>query len=509
MVRASVGHLVLFVAAVSVSALLVGNIVTEAGLYAQSVENEGDREAAAIDADIEIINDPDAGAVYNETSENVTLYVKNVGGGTLDPEAIDVVLNGKFATVAERRVIDGDAWRRNHVLAVTLEHPLVGGTNRALVQIDGSRDLLSFQYAGSLDWSTNGDWSAGTHNRTVSDGIGDREADTVRLGYDAGTNGLVAYWPFDEDVDDDTAVDVTGNNNGRHVNDPTIGQVGVDNTTAYDFNHTQNQHVNVSHSSALEMGTDDRVSVSTWIKLDQGWQDTIDNAMAILQKSDESYNLQLYPSSTSPTVAFTIYNGSDWYTAEVPLPDDHEGRWVHVSGRFEADQVLSVSADGQTATATPPSNMRETNEHPLGIGSNIDESAGNRSFAGDIDEVRLFDRALTDGEQSDEYLTAFNGSHTTDWQTTNNNLSADSLQLENVSVTLNGGNVTAYVESDTTGDGTADEVSDPIALNERTAVYPVEGITTDNDRFRLYLEFEADHVTRTPIVSRIELTQAE
>ncbi|WP_226004564.1 LamG-like jellyroll fold domain-containing protein [Natrinema salinisoli] len=506
MVRASVAQLILFIAAISVSTLFVGVIVTETGLYVQAVEDEGDRETAAIDAEIEIINDPEAKAVYNETDETVTVYVKNVGGGTLNPDDLEVVVNGELATVTETDVIGGEPWRRNRVLAVTLDHAIEGGTNRALVRIDGSRDLLSFQYAGSLDWSTDGDWSAGTHERTVSDGIGDRDADTVRLGYDAGDSGLVAYWPFDEDSGD-TAFDATGTNDGRHVNHPTPGQTGLVGTTAYDFDHTQNQHVNVSHSDAIEMSTDDRVTVSTWIKLDEGWGDTVDDAMAIVQKSDASYNLQLIPSSTSPEVQFVIHDGTEYHFATVTLPDDHEGRWVHVSGRFEADTEFSVSADGQTATADPPSNMRATDDHPLGIGDNIDDSASNRSFAGDIDEVRLFDRALTDDELSDEYLTATNGSHTTDWRTTTGDMRADSLQLENVSATLDGETVTVYVESDTTGDGTADEVSDPITLTESGEVYAVEGITADNDRFRLRLEFETGSVTRTPVVSRIELTQ--
>lgn len=147
MVRVSLTHVLLFIAVISVSTMFVGVIVTETGLYAQSTADESDREVAAIDAEIDIVNDAEAGSTYN--GSEVTLYVKNVGGGSLDPADVDLVLDGEYVEPNGTTVFGypDTAWREGAVLELTVPASLESGDHRVLVEIDGARDRLEFRVA--------------------------------------------------------------------------------------------------------------------------------------------------------------------------------------------------------------------------------------------------------------------------------------------------------------------------------------------------------------------------
>ncbi|MFP9190100.1 flagellin [Natronosalvus vescus] len=47
MARISITHLILFLAVVSAATIAAGVLVTEAGLYAQAIDDENEREQAA------------------------------------------------------------------------------------------------------------------------------------------------------------------------------------------------------------------------------------------------------------------------------------------------------------------------------------------------------------------------------------------------------------------------------------------------------------------------------
>lgn len=150
MVRASVAQVLLFIAAVSGATLLAGGVVTESGVYAQSVADESEREVATLDAEIAIINDADAGATYDDSDERLTLYVKNVGGSSLEPNESEVLVDGEYVRPSERTVLGTDTaaapWRVDTVLELTIDlaEPLEAGEHRVAVEVHSARELLTF-----------------------------------------------------------------------------------------------------------------------------------------------------------------------------------------------------------------------------------------------------------------------------------------------------------------------------------------------------------------------------
>jgi flagellar protein FlaG len=148
-VRESIVQLLLFVAVVSATALLVGTIIAGATDLAGSVADDGDRVATELDADVAIVNDGGTDAYDPDAAGGdggVVLYVKNVGGSTLEPAALEVVLNGTYVTGAETAVVDADRWRAGSVLAVTIPTAVDPGTHRVLVRVHGNEDRLTFEH---------------------------------------------------------------------------------------------------------------------------------------------------------------------------------------------------------------------------------------------------------------------------------------------------------------------------------------------------------------------------
>ena len=140
--REAIVQLLLFVAAVSVATLLVGVVVTETVRYSQSVGDAGDRSSAEIDAEIVLVADPEAGAIANDDS--ITLYVKNIGGATLDPADLDVLVDGTYHEPAGTTVLEGETWRPGALLEVTIETSLEAGEHRVVVRIQGGEDRIEF-----------------------------------------------------------------------------------------------------------------------------------------------------------------------------------------------------------------------------------------------------------------------------------------------------------------------------------------------------------------------------
>ncbi|MCU4743912.1 LamG-like jellyroll fold domain-containing protein [Natronoglomus mannanivorans] len=496
-------QLILFIAVVSVTTLFVGALVVEVGLYSQAIGDEGERAGAAIDAEITIVNDPDAGGTYDEDTETVTLYVKNVGGSTLEPADLDVLLDGEYVTSTAKTVRDGDHWRPGRVLEITIDRSLERGWHRVLVSVGGVQETLSFEYAfDHLVWDTSADWSEGVHERTVSDDVGDRDRDTVRLGYGSDDDGLNAYWTLDES-DGDTAFDAASSNDGSHLDGTTLGRTGLIGTTAYGFDG-QGARIEVPDDETLRF--EDEMTLSLWLNTNElGSSPSDNNQVNILGKStwSERTGYVLYDNGdNSDEIVYRVMGNDDFYDVTIDRSLVNDGTWHHlvaVSDNGETRLYLDGEQQAtQTGTALDPS------DNPLGIGA---EWWGEHPYEGDLDEIQLYDRALSGNEIESLYRTTVDGTHTTAWRTVASELNAEALQLENVSAMDNDGTITVYVESDLDDDGSPNETSDPIVLSDATE-YAVDGITTDNDRFRLRIEFEASDVTSTPVVSQIELTES-
>lgn len=148
MASVSVSELVLFIAALLVATGVATTLTASVSDISQVVSERGNGVADQIATEVEVINDPGSPAsIYNATSGNITLLVKNTGSGTLpaDPKAIEVLVDGNYTQVSNVTVAGGGNWREGDVAILTVEETLSSGEHRIVVFINEDREILRFR----------------------------------------------------------------------------------------------------------------------------------------------------------------------------------------------------------------------------------------------------------------------------------------------------------------------------------------------------------------------------
>ena len=118
----------------------------------------------------------------------------------------------------------------------------------------------------------------------------------------------------------------------------------------------------------------------------------------IVAKGNEQLTLQY----TKGNLEFCYKSGNSWVSATVAAPADWLNNWHRVTGVFSAeDGALKIYMDGVElkSVSTGGKNVRNTNTYAVTVGENLERPG--REFTGLIDEVRIYDRALTAQEVAD------------------------------------------------------------------------------------------------------------
>ena len=164
MASVPVSHLILFIASLVIAAGVVGTITTGVDRVSSAVDDAGLDATEQLRTDVTVISDPNAG-VYDESTNNVTLLIKNTGTYRLAPDGsgLDVVFDGRFvrpdATSGEVVSADGStAWSRGDVLRLTIDLDEIedGSTlseeesdHRVFISINGDEELFQFRTGGN------------------------------------------------------------------------------------------------------------------------------------------------------------------------------------------------------------------------------------------------------------------------------------------------------------------------------------------------------------------------
>lgn len=197
------------------------------------------------------------------------------------------------------------------------------------------------------------------------------------------TSGLVANWRFDDGAGTNAADSTANNNIGTLVNGPvwiTPGRIG---NSALAFTATNLQAVTVSNASSLDMTAG--ITITAWINATD-WGGN----RRILQKgnSDNQYRFL----AENGVFKFHL-NGVNTLTAALPATNV----WVHVAATWNGS-TMTIYTNGQLQASMAAAGAITTTADPLAIGEKYGSTTAGDFFNGEIDEVRVYNRALSMAE---------------------------------------------------------------------------------------------------------------
>ncbi len=151
MASVSVSHLIIFIAALTVSVGVATTLTVNVQSMTVSMDERGESVAKDIETDVTIISDPGSPAsIYDTNNESVTLLVKNTGDRAIEvgTDPPDVLLDGRYQPAPTVTVV-GDAesstWDEGDVLRIVVSERLTDGEHRATVRINSAEDTIRFR----------------------------------------------------------------------------------------------------------------------------------------------------------------------------------------------------------------------------------------------------------------------------------------------------------------------------------------------------------------------------
>ena len=142
-----------------------------------------------------------------------------------------------------------------------------------------------------------------------------------------------------------------------------------------------------------------KFSIAAWFKTTTNFADDgliVDKGGLGTDTSGNNMNYGLWMTSSEKLRGgFETSSGSDRYATS---PNTYNnGQWHHAVVTYDGTSIVRLYIDGVQVASTSTSSLPEVNKHPLRIGSDsriVDDDL----FIGNIDEVGIWDRALTTTE---------------------------------------------------------------------------------------------------------------
>ena len=209
--------------------------------------------------------------------------------------------------------------------------------------------------------------------------------------YDVSPTGLLGQWRMDE-TNGTLIADASGNNNVGLFESDVSRQSNGKRNGAVELNGGV---INIASPANLSTVTD-QLTVSLWLnrtRAADGWQ------AAISRQYGDDLDDQFYLSIVDDSYVFGINTPNDG--------NQHTwggvnglNQWVHLAGVYDGSQI-TLYVNGVAMNSRPMSGQLNTGAKPLLIGGNAntgDPNVADELFAGQVDDIRIYRRALSTAE---------------------------------------------------------------------------------------------------------------
>jgi hypothetical protein len=219
---------------------------------------------------------------------------------------------------------------------------------------------------------------------------------------DPNNEGLMLHWSFDE-TSGTTALDVSGGaHNGTYTGvtgTPTastnVPQIGSENPRSRAFTRANRHAVQLANMPA-ELTPPNDFTVAAWYRAT-----TVDTSGAELVSGGNNYLIRLRPTQVEFAKRY-LTPANTTGTAQVfgTVPGMLSGAWHHVAGVASQDQGMKLYVDGKLVASDPTfvqDTIYDNSGRDFWVGRHGNGSA-NWDFQGNIDDVRFYNKALSDEE---------------------------------------------------------------------------------------------------------------
>jgi hypothetical protein len=202
------------------------------------------------------------------------------------------------------------------------------------------------------------------------------------------TLGLVAHWPFDEGIGT-IARDQSPSRSDATVSAGTEWIIGAIGKAV--FLNGDSDIINVPSGPAV--GLTGAMTISVWYLANSLPGSRVALISRNVKSDSRGYTLGFdFTGTFEFHISVNCQSENDVQTAS-PAP---LGRWVHVVGVFDPGATLAIYVDGVLRSSAVLSTTTQCdNKQPLGIGRRPAPASIPEAFRGGIDEVRIYNRALT------------------------------------------------------------------------------------------------------------------
>lgn len=243
---------------------------------------------------------------------------------------------------------------------------------------------------GSYSQTNTSDFSEGSISlsgtKIVSSGSGDDGEISLDIAEPEPAIGLKSWWKMSGEFSSSLAeIDAApnGTNNLQIFGTPSFTTGRFNKKVTLDSN---NKYMVASSSASLEMSG--QMSMAAWVKSDT----TPDNSTIIQKLTSAGLGYRLGVDSTGKAIG-QVGNGSIMLTARNNNKNILDGLWHHVISTYDGSKLL-IFVDGiQGDLVGDGVNSLSSNTEPLYIGK--DPTYTNHNFTGAIDDVQIYNTALT------------------------------------------------------------------------------------------------------------------
>ena len=257
------------------------------------------------------------------------------------------------------------------------------------------------------------------------------------------TDGLAGYWKMDEASGTNVADSVGGNTGTATSSDPSVTTGNYSN--ARSFSGSSSANIAIPDNSSLDPSS--AITISAWINV-TGGDGTYRTVVCKPTTAGwggtyASYCMRL---TSANTLEMWVNNGADGadYARSTSTIIAGSG-WKYVTGTFDGSTETIYINGSANGTPTSYSASITNSAYPLTIGSHNSLSSG-EAFYGNIDDVRIYNRALSTTEISNIY----NGTIAGTYAPAGNLTVANSLTMAKGTFTSgsNDLNIGNFIESD-------------------------------------------------------------